>query len=168
MSSNPDEYSSSSAQTDQNNNNRVEPRFFGYPSLYQNTAPQKKNNSAPPYSPAPNEPESSNSSATIDPSAPPLELPFIPHIQHSTPQTQAPTSPSTPSSSSGNYPQLNYQNQQQPQNYPPQGYGHYGAVNQQQHPFVNPNITTSDANLPIISNWPWIAPPSGAGNYKEN
>ncbi|KAL7313636.1 hypothetical protein PS15m_007359 [Mucor circinelloides] len=167
----------SSAQIDQNgsNNNRIEPRFFGHPSIYQNAAAtsQKKDaqqppptenpywaNPPPPYSPPPNEPESSNSSVAMDPSAPPLELPFTPHIQHATPQTQAPsthiTSPS--SHSSGNYPPLSYQN---PQHSPaPQGYGNYGAVNQQQHPYANPNISTSDANLPTVNSWPWIAPPS--------
>ncbi|CEP18219.1 hypothetical protein [Parasitella parasitica] len=180
MSSRADEYSSpssSSLQRDQNNinnSNRVEPRFFGHPSIYQNATTQKKDTTAslptenpywsnppPPYSPPPNEPESSGCSVSMDPSAPPLEPSFTPHIQHSTPQTQAPTSQS---SATSNYPPLSYQNQQQQtENYPPQGYSQYGAVNQRQHPFVNPNITTSDANLPVVSNWPWIAPPNGGG-----
>ncbi|KAL9551644.1 hypothetical protein MBANPS3_004158 [Mucor bainieri] len=172
--SNRHDASASSAQGDQNssNSNIIEPRFFGDPSIYQNAAAssQKKDTNAaptenpywanppPPYSPAPNEPESSSSSATVDPSAPPLELPFTPHVQHTTPQTQAPsthiTSPSTPTS--GHYPPLSYQN---PQHSPaPQGYGQYGAVNQQQHPYAN--NSTSDANLPIVNSWPWIAPPS--------
>ncbi|KAI8646877.1 hypothetical protein BD408DRAFT_409360 [Parasitella parasitica] len=177
MSSRPDEHSSlpsSSLQRSQSNDNTVEPRFFGHPSIYENAASQKKStvnppptenpywaNPPPPYSPPPNEPESSGSSTAIDPSAPPLESPFTPHMQHSIPQTQTSTSQSP---AVNNYPPLSYQNQQQQnQSYPPQGYTQYGAVNQRQHPFVNPNITTSDANPPMVSEWPWIAPPSGRG-----
>ncbi|KAK4518997.1 uncharacterized protein ATC70_009224 [Mucor velutinosus] len=173
--SNGHDASASSVQRDRNrsNDNRVEPRFFGHPSIYQNAAAssQKKDineptenpywaNPPPPYSPPPNEPESSNSSVAMDPSAPPLELPFSSPIQHATPQTQAPsshiTSPSTPTSS--HYPSLSYQN---PQHSPAlQGYGQYGTVNQPQRPYTNANSSTSDANLPIVNSWPWIAPPS--------
>ncbi|GAN07625.1 hypothetical protein MAM1_0169c07127 [Mucor ambiguus] len=167
--------SASSTQGGQNssNDNRVEPRFFGRPSIYENTAAssQKKDtneptenpywaNPPPPYSPPPNEPESSNSSVAMDPSAPPLELPLTPHIEHTTPQTQAPsthiTSPSSPIS--GHYSPLSYQNPQH--SLAPQGYSQYGTVNQQQHPYANANSSVSDANLPIVNSWPWIAPPS--------
>lgn len=152
-------------------NNRVTPTFFGSPSLYQQTPeegegrggkkdlgigfpPQAENpywndinHPPPPYSPAPNEPISPQSSSiSADPSAPPLEV--------------DPSAPTTADFSphNGIYPQPQQHQRQQPQ-YPPQGYHNYGAV-----PYPRQPNNTSDAGVP---NWPWIAPPSATGNSKN-
>ncbi|KAI9483489.1 MAG: hypothetical protein EXX96DRAFT_606487 [Benjaminiella poitrasii] len=140
-------------QSSTSNNNRIEPTFFGSSSRYQFQQNKKKpdttsdasapsenpywNNPPPPYSISP-------TTVSSDPSAPPLEAPFL--------------SSAAVNNANTIYPPLSYnQQQQQQQPYSVSGYPQYGTINTQLHPNNQQNPNNFEPN----NSWPWrVAPPS--------
>lgn len=140
-------------------NNRVDPRFFGSPSLYQ---PLKKENKSKSVMPPPGAGENPY---------------WIPEDQPPPPYTQSPSESSHPSAppledeeeegrgddySIGNTggfvrpPQIQQPQSPYTQSYP--RYNQYGSV-PSQNTCARNNSATGDVS------WPWNAPPSATGNF---